>query len=128
MMKWFILVISISTPSFAQVANQRQDIIFQENQHASAARASAYAPNVISKCNGSWASGVQIPVIGASVAGTYKDEFCERAELVKLAISMGHDDVADDLFYQFPMIKALSKKEEIKEICDYPTKCTRLGK
>jgi len=122
------LVVLFSLPAFAQVAAQRQDIIITGKKEASVARAAAYAPNIISKCSGSAAAGVQGLDVGISFAGTYKDEFCERAELIKLAISMGHGNVADDLFFEFPMVKDLYKKEETKEVCDYPTKCARLDR
>lgn len=102
---------------------QRQDITITgaQRQQMPVARAFAYAPNIISKCSGSAAAGAQGQFVGLSFAGSYKDEFCERAELIKLAISMGHYEVADDLFYQFPMVKDLSAPELKKELCDYPT-------
>ncbi len=122
-----VIIVLIGLPAFAQTAVQRQDISVNLTTKPTVARAFAYAPNIISKCSGSIAGGAQGQFVGLSLAGSYKDEFCERAELIKLAISMGHNDIADDLFYDFPMIKALEEPEE-KDICDYPTKCTRLGR
>lgn len=126
------LIILFSTPVFAQIAQQRQDSTQAQKQDVSittgnkqnipVARASAYAPNIISKCSGSLAGGAQGQFFGLSLAGSYKDEFCERAELIKLAMSMGHNKEADELFYQFPLIKSLNKETQ-KEDCDYPTKC-----
>lgn len=131
-------IILFSTPSLAQVRQvdtntqgQRQDINITgaQRQQIPVARAFAYAPNIISKCSGSAAAGAQGQFVGLSFAGSYKDEFCERTELIKLAIAMGHDDIADDLFYQFPMVVALKpKRDKIDKVCDYPTKCTRLGR
>ncbi len=117
----FILI--FATPVFAQTAAQRQDISINlaAKTKPEVARAFAYAPNIISKCNGSIAGGAQGQFIGLSLAGSYKDEFCERIELIKLAISMGHNDVADDLFYQFPMIKELDKPIQTIDVCIYPT-------
>ena len=111
----------LASPSVAQVAAQRQTNI---EYKSSVNRAAAYAPNIISKCSGSLAGGAQGQFAGFSISGSYKDDFCERAELIKLAISMGHNDIADDLFSEFPMVKDLYK-EEIREVCDYPTKCRR---
>lgn len=136
-----LLINFISYSAFAQVAQQRQDSTNTQGQRQDisitagvrqklpVARAAAYAPNIISKCSGSAAAGAQAPIFGFSFAGSYKDDFCERVELIKLAISMGHEDVADDLFYQFPMIIDLERENDnIDKMCDYPTKCTRLGR
>ncbi len=130
-------IILFSTSAFAQVTQQRQDstqgqrqditITTGTRQKLPVARASAYAPNIISKCSGSAAAGAQAPVFGFSFAGSYKDDFCERVELIKLAIAMGHSDVANDLFFEFPMIKSLDE-QGFKKVCDYPTKCTRLNR
>lgn len=113
----------------AQVAQQRQDQISNQRQNTVitfagrkevASRAFAYAPSIISKCSGSLAGGAQGQFAGISFAGSYKDEFCERAELIKLCIAMGQFELADQLLYEFPMIKNLSGKE-VKKTCRYPT-------
>ncbi len=137
MIKWSIFLIFIPFSAIAQVAQQRQDntqgqrqditITTSAGQKLPVARASAYAPNIISKCSGSAAAGAQAPVFGFSFAGSYKDDFCERVELIKLAIAMGHEDIANDLFFEFPMVKSLDE-QGFKKVCDYPTKCTRLNR
>lgn len=121
-------LIFISFSANAQVAQQRQgqeqgqrqDIIFAGKTESAAARAFAIAPSVFSKCTASAAAGGQGSFFGFSFSGTYKDEFCERIELIKLAIAMGHYDVADALFYSFPMILALHPEEK-RKACKYPT-------
>ncbi len=121
MIKYLILIL-FSFPAYAlTIDNSEHNITMKQPVQ----RAFAYAPNIISKCSGSLAGGAQGQFAGISFAGSYKDEFCERVELIKLAIAMGHDEEADELFYQFPMVLKLDKE---KELCDYPTKCTRLGR
>ncbi len=128
MIKWFLVVILISFSASAQVAQQRQEIVFAGRNEAPVARAFVDVPNFnANECNPAVAAGAQVPYFGISLSGTNHNEFCERIKLIFVAKKLGHDDVADDLFYQFPMIIALNKLEE-KEVCDYPTKCTRLGR
>jgi len=127
----FLCIVLTSSTSIAQTVNQyridNSEHSFAINNKQPVQRAAAYAPNIISKCSGAAAAGAQGQFAGISFAGSYKDEFCERAELIKLCIAMGHDDLADQLLYEFPMVKDL-EDEASKEICDYPTKCTRLGR
>ena len=118
----FLSSILLSTTVQAQ---QRQDIINSiqfngKDNTIPVSRAFAYAPNIISKCSGSIAGGAQGQFAGISLSGSYKDEFCERAELIKLAIAMGRREDAERLFDKFPMVKELNK-EPGQDPCQYPT-------
>lgn len=133
-----LFIIFYSVTCFAQVrvddtvnssAAQRQDITFAgKGATIPVARAFAYAPNIVSKCSGSAAAGAQGQFVGLSLAGSYKDEFCERAELIKIAVALGHPIIANQLFFGFPMVEKILKKDEviIEKKCEYPTEdCKR---
>ncbi len=123
-MKYIIFLIVFPSVAYADTYNIARLDKSVTTVERPVSRAFAYAPNVISKCSGSLAGGAQGQFAGISFAGSYKDEFCERAELIKLVIAMGHYELADQLLMEFPMIRELQTEETI-ESCDYPTKCRR---
>ncbi len=147
MIKWFLLLILISYPAFAQVRQidtstqgQRQDITITTGarQKLPVARAFAYAPRPTSDCMGSFGAGVQGTLAGITFNGTKQSQPCNDRENAESVAALGMVDMAqrmriiamceDARYKKLDECIELKDEEETKKVCDYPTKCTRLGR
>ncbi len=98
---------------------QRQDVIFAGKNKHPAERAFAYMPNATARCKGAMGGGVQVAEAGFTWGGSYEDEFCVIAEMIKIGKALERDDEANYLYtlYYNKLIVDLEPKQEVP--CQY---------
>lgn len=127
MIKWFLLLILISYPAFAQVRQidtstqgQRQDITISTGarQKLPAARAYSYvAPNT-AKCYETYGGGVQGQFVGFSLSGSYESLPCNILAFFAVLKSIGRDAEAETLLRQYKPVDVAYKEVEKKHVED----------
>ena len=136
------LVVLFAFPAFAQVRQidtQNQHIsITNTKQKQPVGRAYAYVPRPTSDCMGSFGTGAQVPFAGVTFSGTKQSQPCNDRENAESVAALGMIDMAqrmriiaiceDSRYKKLDECIELKDEEETKKVCDYPTKCTRLGR